>query len=66
MYHRNPKMQFKVPEASHLKAEIQADSSLEGLAETNRTLCKNILQADKHHAKYTSGKEITFDIGDKV
>jgi hypothetical protein len=36
MNHWIPEMQFKAPKASHLKSEIQADSKLEGLAETHR------------------------------
>jgi hypothetical protein len=66
MYHRNPEMQFKAPKASHLKSEIQADATLEGLAETLRTLCENILEAQQRQTKYAGGKEITFNIGDKV
>ena len=66
MYHRNPEMQFQAPKASHLKSEIQADATLEGLAETHRTLCENILEAQMRQTKYAGGKEITFDIGDKV
>jgi len=66
MYHRNPEMQFKAPKASHLKSEIQADAMLGGLAETHRTLRENILDTQQRQTKYAGGKEITFDIGDKV
>ena len=66
MYHRNPKMQFKAPKASHLKSEIEADATLEGLAETHRTLNENILEAQQRQTKYTGGNEIRLDIGEKV
>jgi len=39
---------------------------LEGLAETHRTLHENILEAQQRQTKYAGGKEITFDIRDKV
>jgi len=66
MYHRNPEMQFKAPKASHLKSGNQADATLEGLAEMHRTFPENILQAQQRQMKYACGKEIKFDIGDKV
>jgi len=66
MYHRNPEMQFKAPKAWHLKSEIQADATLAGLAETHQTLRENVLEAQQRQTKYAGGKEITFNIGDKV
>jgi hypothetical protein len=66
MYHRNPEMQFKEPKASHLKSEIQADATLERLAETHRTLCENIVDAQQRQTKYAGGKVITFNNADKV
>jgi len=66
MYHRNPEIQFKAPNASHLKSEDLAYTTLEGLAETHRTLCQHILEAQHQQMKYAGRKEITFDVGDKV
>jgi len=68
LYHRNPQMQFEAPKppALHLKSVIQADAVLKGLEETHRVLRKNLLKAQKRQSKYTSGKEITFKVGDKV
>ena len=45
---------------------MQADATLEWLAETHRTLCENILEAQQQQTKYAGRKEIMFDIGDKV
>jgi hypothetical protein len=47
MYHGIPEMQFKSPKGSHLKSEDQVDATLEGLAETHRTLHENILEAQQ-------------------
>jgi hypothetical protein len=66
MYHRHPEMQFKAPKALHVKSEDQADATLEGLSETYRTLRENILKAQQRQTKYSSGKELTFNVGDKV
>jgi len=38
MSHQYPEMQFKPPKASHLQSEINADPTLEGLAERHPTL----------------------------
>ena len=59
-------MQFKALKASHLKSVDQADATLEGLAETHRTLRENIMEAQQRQTKYIGGNEITFDVGDKV
>ena len=66
MYHRNAEMQFKAPKVSHLKSEDRADATLEGLAETHRTLRENILEAQQRQTKYAGGTEITFNVGDRV
>lgn len=65
-FHLNPVMKFKTPNASHLQLEIQADATLTGLAETHWTLWENILEDQLRQRKYAGGKEITFDIGEKV
>ena len=66
MNHRNPEMQFKATQVSNQESENQTDATLEGLAETHRTLCENILEAQQRQTKYARRKEITFDVGDKV
>jgi hypothetical protein len=66
VYHRNPEMQFKTPKASSLKSETEADVLLEGLEETHRVLRENLLQAKEKQTKYAGGKEITFEVGDRV
>jgi hypothetical protein len=66
MFHRNPEMQFKAPKASHLKSDIQADATLEGLAETHRTLRENILEAQQRQTNFAGTKDIMSDIRAKV
>jgi hypothetical protein len=66
VYHRNPEMQFKTPKASSLKSETEADVLLEGLEETHRVLRENLLEAQEKQTKYAGGKEITFEVGDRV
>jgi hypothetical protein len=67
IYHRHPKMQFRAPKApANLKLEIQADAVLEGLEETHRILRENILDAQELQTKYAGGKQITFEVGDRV
>jgi hypothetical protein len=67
VYHRHPEMQFKAPKApANLKSEIQADAVLEGLEETHRLLRESILDAQERQTKYAGGKEITFEVGDRV
>jgi hypothetical protein len=66
MYHRHTEMQFNAPKASHVKSEIETHAMLEGLAETPPARCENILEAQLRQTQYTGGKDIKFDIGDKV
>jgi hypothetical protein len=66
MYHWNPKLQFKAPMVSHLKLQSHVDTMLEGLALTHQTHRENILEVQQRPTWYSSGKEIMFNIGDKV
>jgi len=66
MYRLNAKMEFEAPKAPHLKSEDQAHAKLGGLAEMHRTLPENILEAQQWQMKLAGGKEIMFDIADKV
>jgi len=64
---RHPEMKFKAPNPpANLKSEIQADAVLEGLEETHRLLQESILDAQERQTKYAAGKEITFEVGDRV
>jgi len=65
--HQHPMMQFETQIApANLKSEIQADTVLEGLEETHRILRENQLDAQERQTKYAGGKEITFEVGDRV
>jgi hypothetical protein len=67
VYHRHPEMQFKGPNApANPKSEIQADAVLDGLEETHRLLRESILDSQERQTKYAGGKEITFEVGDRV
>jgi hypothetical protein len=66
MYHWNPEIHFKAPIESHLKSESTVDATLEGLAETQRTLRENTLEVHQQPSKHAGQKDITFDMGDKV
>jgi len=66
-YHYHPVMQFKAPkQSSSLKSEIQADTFAAGLEETHQTLGKNLQEAQARQMKYAGGKEVVFEVGDKV
>jgi hypothetical protein len=66
VYHRHPEMQFETPKASSLKSETEADVLLEGLEATHPVLRENLLEAQEKQTKYARGKEITFQVGDRV
>jgi hypothetical protein len=66
-YNYHPSMQFKPPKVpSNLRTEIRADAMAAGLEETHRLLKENLLEAQARHSKYAGGKEMTFEVGDKV
>jgi len=66
-YHYHPVMQFKAPkQPSSLKSEIQSDTFAAGLEETHRTLRRNLQEAQARQMKYAGGKEVVFEVGDKV
>jgi len=66
-YHYHPVMQFKAPkQPSSLNSEIQADAFAAGLEETHQTLRKNLQEAQANQTKYAGGKEVVFEVGDKV
>jgi hypothetical protein len=64
-YHYHLVMQFKAPkQPSNLKSEIHADTMAAALEETHQTLCENLQEAQVRQTKYTSGKEVVFEVGD--
>jgi len=66
-YHYHPVMQFKAPmQPSSLNSEIQADTFAAGLEETHQTLRKNLQEAQANQTMYAGGKEVIFEVGDKV
>ena len=66
-YHYHPVMKFKAPkQPSGLNSAIQADPFAAGLEETHQTLRKTLQEALANQTKYASGKEVVFEVGDKV
>jgi len=66
-YHCHPVMQFKAPmQPSSLNSEIQTDTFAAGLVETHQTHWNNSQEAQASQTKYTSGKEVVSEVGDKV
>jgi hypothetical protein len=66
-YHYHPVMQFKAPkQRSSLKSEIQADTFAAGLEETHKTLRRNLQEAQAGQTKYAGGKDVVFEVEDKV
>jgi len=66
-YHYHPVMQFKAPkQPSSLNSEIQAETFAAGLEETDQTLRKNLQEAQPNQTKHAGGKEVVFEVGDRV
>jgi hypothetical protein len=66
-YHYHPVMQFEAPkQPSHLNSEIQADTFAAGVQETHQTLRKNLQETQANQKKYASGKEVDFEVRDKI
>jgi len=66
-YHYHLVMQFTAPkQPSSLNSEIQADTFAAGLEEIHQTLHKNLQEAQANQKKYAGGKEVVFEVGDKV
>jgi hypothetical protein len=66
-YHYHPVMQFKaLKQPSSMNSEIKADTFAAGLEETHQTLRKNWQEAQAIQTKYAGGKEVVFEVGDKV
>jgi len=66
-YHHHPPMQFKPPKApSKLRSEILADATVSGMEDTHRLLRQSLLEAQARQSKYAGGKDVTFEVGNKV
>jgi hypothetical protein len=66
-YHYHPVMQFKAPKQQpSLNSEIQADTFAAGLEETHQTLSKNLQEAQANQTKHAGGKEVDFEVRDRV
>jgi hypothetical protein len=66
-YHYHPVMQFKAPkQPSSLNSEIHADAFTADSEQTHQTFRKNLQEAQANQTKYAGGKEVVFEVGDKV
>jgi hypothetical protein len=66
-YHYQPPMQFKPSNApSKMRSEILPDAMVSGMEETHRLLRESLLEAQVQESKYTGGKDMTFEVGNKV
>jgi hypothetical protein len=66
MYGMHPQMQIAPFVTSHLRSERTADEYAAKIGEVRERLRKNILAAQERQTKYAKGKDITFNVGDKV
>jgi hypothetical protein len=55
-----------MPKATSLKSETQTDILRKGLEETHLVLREDTLEDLEKQTKYAGGKEITFEVGDRV
>ena len=66
-YHYHPPMQFKQPKTpSNMRSEILADATVSGMEVTHRLLRESLLGAQARQSKYSCGKDVTFEVGNKV
>jgi len=66
-YHYHPPMQFKLLKApSNLRPEILADAMVPGMEETHQLLRESLLEAQIRQSIYAGGKDVTFEVGNKV
>jgi hypothetical protein len=67
-YGYNPEMRFKLPKESlpSFRSEKAADEQLGKLQAARNRLRESILEAQEGQTRYAGGKEMTFEVGDKV
>jgi len=66
-YHYHPPTQFKPPKVpSNMWSDILADATVSGMEETHRLLRESLLVAQARQSRYAGGKDVTFEVGNKV
>jgi hypothetical protein len=67
-YGYNPEMHLKLPKESlpSFRSEKAADERLGKLQAARNRLRESILEAQERQTRYAGGKEMTFEVGDKV
>jgi hypothetical protein len=66
LYGMHPRMQIAPFVTSHIRLERSADEYAAKIGEVREQLRKNILDAQERQTKYAKGKEMLFNVGDKV
>jgi hypothetical protein len=65
-YGYHPEMHFKPPKDARFRSERAADERLGKLQAARNRLRESILEAQERQTRYAGGKEMTFEVGDKV
>jgi hypothetical protein len=65
-YGYHPEMHFKPPKNARFRSERAADERLGKLQAARNRLRESILKAQERQTRYAGGKEMTFQVGDKV
>jgi hypothetical protein len=65
-YNYHPTMQCKPPKDPRFRSQMQADSWMTGVEETQGILQEIIIEAQERQTLCHSGKEMTFAVGDNV
>src|SRR5439155_968659 len=66
MYGMHPRMHLAPFVTSRIHLERSADDHVTKITELREQLQKNILEAQERQTKYAGGKDMTFNVGDKV
>jgi hypothetical protein len=65
-YGYHPEMHIKPPKEARFRSERAADQRLSKLQAARNRLRESILEAQEPQTRYAGGKEMTFEVGDKV
>jgi hypothetical protein len=66
-FHYHQPIQFKPPKApSNMRSEILADATVSRMDETHWLFQQCLLEAQVWHSKYAAGKNVTFEVSNKV
>jgi hypothetical protein len=49
-----------------MRSEILADATVSRMEETHRLLWENLVEAQERQSKSAGGKDVTFEVGNKV